>query len=428
MLECTTSAQKGAAPEVQLSLDELARAGARRMIAEALQLEADEYVAQLRHLRDAQGHAQVVHNGRAQERTLTLGVGAISLRAPRVDDRRPGEAFSSRILPPYMRRSPRLEEALPILYLRGLSTGDFSEALSVLLGPEAGGLSPAAINRLLNSWQAEYGAWRKRSLQGKDYVYLWADGVYFHVRLEEDRLACLVLIGVLPDGTKEVIAIEDGYRESKESWANLLRDLKRRGMPAPLLAVGDGALGFWAALREVYPETREQRCWVHKIVNVLDKLPKRLQPRAKMMLHEIMRSPTRASAQEEIARFVQEFEARYPKATACLLDDRERLMTFYDLPAEHWGHLRTTNPIESAFSTVKARTRKTRGAGSRQAGLALAFKLTVAAEKHWRKVNAPHLVSLLRAGVKFRDGMQVLAQPSAKYTDRLLDTPERIAA
>jgi transposase-like protein len=398
------------------------------MIAEALRLEADEYVAQLRHLRDAQGHAQVVHNGRAQERTLTLGVGAISLRAPRVDDRRPGEHFSSRILPPYMRRSPRLEEALPILYLRGLSTGDFSEALSVLLGPEAGGLSPAAINRLLNSWQAEYGAWRKRSLQGKDYVYLWADGVYFHVRLEEDRLACLVLIGVLPDGTKEVIAIEDGYRESKESWANLLRDLKRRGMPAPLLAVGDGALGFWAALREVYPETREQRCWVHKIVNVLDKLPKRLQPRAKMMLHEIMRSPTRASAQEEIARFVQEFEARYPKATACLLDDRERLMTFYDLPAEHWGHLRTTNPIESAFSTVKARTRKTKGAGSRQAGLALAFKLTVAAEKHWRKVNAPHLVSLVRAGVKFRDGMQVLAQPSAKYTDRLFDAPERMAA
>jgi len=428
MLECTTSAQEGTAPEVQLSLDELARAGARRMIAEALRLEADEYVAQLRHLRDAQGHAQVVHNGRAQERTLTLGVGAISLRAPRVDDRRPGEHFSSRILPPYMRRSPRLEEALPILYLRGLSTGDFSEALSVLLGPEAGGLSPAAINRLLNSWQAEYGAWRKRSLQGKDYVYLWADGVYFHVRLEEDRLACLVLIGVLPDGTKEVIAIEDGYRESKESWANLLRDLKRRGMPAPLLAVGDGALGFWAALREVYPETREQRCWVHKIVNVLDKLPKRLQPRAKMMLHEIMRSPTRASAQEEIARFVQEFEARYPKATACLLDDRERLMTFYDLPAEHWGHLRTTNPIESAFSTVKARTRKTKGAGSRQAGLALAFKLTVAAEKHWRKVNAPHLVSLVRAGVKFRDGMQVLAQPSAKYTDRLFDAPERMAA
>jgi len=428
MLECTTADGKGTAPEVRLSLDELARAGAQRMIAEALQLEVDEYVAQLRHLRDARGHAQVVHNGRAQARTLTLGVGAITLRAPRVEDRRPGEHFSSRILPPYMRRSPRLEEALPILYLRGLSSGDFSEALSVLLGPEAGGLSPAAIQRLLASWQAEYAVWRKRTLQGKDYVYLWADGVYFHVRLEEDRLACLVLIGVLADGSKEVIAIEDGYRESKESWANLLRDLKRRGMPAPLLAVGDGALGFWAALREVYPETREQRCWVHKIANVLDKLPKRLQSRAKMLLHEIMRSPTRASAQEEMTRFVQEFEARYPKATACLLEEPEHLLAFYDFPAEHWGHLRTTNPIESAFSTVKARTRKTKGAGSRRAGLALAFKLILAAEKRWRKVNAPHLVALVRAGVKFQDGMQVLAPPGAQDTDHRCHTPERMAA
>ena len=428
MLECTTSSQEGTAPEVRLSLDELAREGARRMIAEALELEADEYVARLRHLRDEQGHAQVVHNGRGKERMLTLGAGAIAFQAPRVNDRRVGEQFSSRILPPYMRRSPRLEEALPILYLRGLSTGDFSEALSVLLGPEAAGLSPASISRLLENWQTEYGEWRKRSLQGKDYVYLWADGVYFNVRLEEDRLACLVLIGVLTDGTKEVIAIEDGYRESKESWASLLRDVKRRGMPAPMLAVGDGALGFWGALQEVYPETRDQRCWVHKIANVLDKLPKRLQPRAKMMLHEIMRSPTRADAREEIARFVQEFEARYPKATACLLDDKERLLAFYDFPAEHWNHLRTTNPIESAFSTVKARTRKTKGAGSRKAGLALAFKLTVAAEKRWRKVNAPHLVALVRAGVKFHDGMQILTLPSESSTDGLMDTPVRKAA
>jgi transposase-like protein len=428
MLKCTTSSQEGTAPEVRLSLDELAREGARRMIAEALEMEADEYVVRLRHLRDEQGHAQVVHNGHGKERTLTLGVGAIALQAPRVDDRRAGEQFSSRILPPYMRRSPRLEEALPILYLRGLSTGDFSEALSVLLGPEAAGLSPASISRLLENWQTEYGEWRKRSLQGKDYVYLWADGVYFNVRLEEDRLACLVLIGVLTDGTKEVIAIEDGYRESKESWASLLRDVKRRGMPAPMLAVGDGALGFWGALQEVYPETRDQRCWVHKIANVLDKLPKRLQPRAKMMLHEIMRSPTRADAREEIARFVQEFEARYPKATACLLDDKERLLAFYDFPAEHWNHLRTTNPIESAFSTVKARTRKTKGAGSRKAGLALAFKLTVAAEKRWRKVNAPHLVALVRAGVKFHDGMQILTLPSESSTDGLMDSPARKAA
>ena len=250
MLECTTTGENGTAPEVQRSLDELAREGARRMIAEALEVEVEEYLDRLRHERDEHGHAQVVRNGRAQERTLTLGVGAIPIQAPRVDDRRPGEQFSSRILPPYMRRSPRLEEALPILYLRGLSTGDFSEALSVLLGPEAGGLSSTAICRLLTIWQTEYSEWRKRSLEGKDYVYVWADGVYFNVRLEEDRLACLVLIGVLTDGTKEVIA------------------------------------------------------------NVLDKLPKRLQPRAKMMLHEIMRAPARADAQEEIGRFVQEFEAR----------------------------------------------------------------------------------------------------------------------
>ena len=298
----------------------------------------------------------------------------------------------------------------------------------MLLGPEAGGLSSTAICRLLTIWQTEYSEWRKRSLEGKDYVYVWADGVYFNVRLEEDRLACLVLIGVLTDGTKEVIAIEDGYRESKEGWASLLRDLKRRGMPAPVLAVGDGALGFWGALREVYPETREQRCWVHKIANVLDKLPKRLQPRAKMMLHEIMHSPTRADAQEELNRFVQEFEARYPKATTYLLDDPDRMLTFYDFPAEHWSHLRTTNPIESAFATVKARTRKTKGAGSRKAGLALAFKLTLAAEKRWRRVNASHLVALVRAGVKFQDGLQIMAHPGDAETDRSLDTSERMAA
>jgi len=245
-----------------------------------------------------------------------------------------------------MRRSPRLEEALPILYLRGLSTGDFSEALGVLLGSEAAGLSATTISRLIRIWQDEYRDWRRRSLAGKDYVYIWVDGVHFNVRLEEDRLACLVVIGVHIDGTKEVIALEDGYRESQEAWASLLRDLKRRGMPAPMLAIGDGALGFWKAVREVYPETREQRCWVHKIRNVLDKLPKRLQPRAKSMLHEIMQAPDREAAEEEITRFVAEFEARYPKAVECLLKDRESLLTFFDFPAEHWVHLRTTNPIE----------------------------------------------------------------------------------
>jgi len=417
MLKFTTDDGKGTAPEVSQTLDELAREGAQRMIAAALSIEVDEYLERLQHVRDEQGHAMVVRNGYAQERPVNMGAGVIKIKSPRVNDRRLDHRFSSRILPPYMRRSPRLEEALPVLYLRGLSTGDFSEALSVLLGAEAAGFSATTISRLLRVWQDEYQEWRKRSLKGKDYVYVWADGVHFQVRLEEDRLACLVLIGVLPDGQKEMIAIEDGYRESKESWASLLRDVKRRGMLAPVLAVGDGALGFWSALREVYPEAREQRCWVHKIANVLDKLPTRLQPRAKAMLHEIMRAPDRASAEEEMARFVQEYEAKYPKATDCLMKDSEALLAFFDFPAQHWAHLRTTNPIESTFATVKARTRVTKGAGSRGAGLALAFKLTLAAEQRWRRVNAPHLVALVQAGVKFKDGEQVVS--SVKETERI---------
>jgi transposase-like protein len=256
-------------------------------------------------------------------------------------------------------------------------------------------------------WQEEYAGWRKRSLKGKEYIYVWADGVYFNVRLGEDKqLACLVLVGVLPDGTKEVIALEDGYRESTESWLSLLRDLERQGMPAPKLATGDGALGFWAALRQVYPKTEEQRCWVHKIANVLDKLPKRVQPRAKDMLHEIMRAPDRQSALKDIERFSQEFEAKYPKAVDTLTKDQDELLTFFDFPAEHWIHLRTTNPIESGFSTVKARTKKTKGAGSRKAGLAMAFKLLLAAEKRWRRITAPHLVALVQAGVQFPDGQR----------------------
>jgi transposase-like protein len=412
MVEFITNEGEGTAPEVMQTLDELAREGARRMIAEALRAEADEYVERLREIRDEKGHALVVRNGYGQERTVQLGAGAVKMQAPRVDDRRPEERFSSRILPPYMRRSPRLEEALPVLYLRGLSTGDFTEALPVLLGPEAAGFSPSSINRLLGVWQQEYQEWQRRSLEGEVYVYVWADGVYFNVRLGEDRLACLVLIGVLPDGRKEVIAIEDGYRESKESWASLLRDLRRRGMHAPVLAVGDGALGFWAALREVYPQTREQRCWVHKIANVLDKLPKRMQPRAKRMLHEIMNAPDQKSAREEMDHFVAEYEARYPKAADCLAKDADELFTFYDFPAEHWRHLRTTNAIESGFATVKARTRKTKGAGSRMAGLALAFKLILSAQERWRRINAPHLTGLVWAGVQFRDGEQVTPQPS----------------
>jgi len=429
MLKLTTNREDGIAPEMAQTLDELAREGARRMIAEALRLEADEYVEKLQHLRDEKGHARVVRNGKAKPRTVTLGVGPIAIEAPRVNDRRPGQKFTSTILPPWARRSPRLEEALPVLYLRGLSTGDFAEALRVLLGPDAAGLSASTISRLTAIWQDEYRAWRKRSLAGKDYVYVWVDGVNFGVRLEDDRLTCLVMIGVTLDGTKEVIAIEDGYRESTESWAAVLRDLKRRGMSAPVLAIGDGALGFWAALRAVYPETREQRCWVHKIANVLDKLPKRLQPRAKAMLHEIMRAPSRQDAEDEIARFVGEYQARYPKAAECLTADQNALLTFFDFPAEHWGHLRTTNPIESPFATVKARTRVTKGAGSRRAGLAMAFKLTLAAQDHWRKLNAAHLVALVRAGATFKDGGLVSHAPAAEVVQKALsDVHPKIAA
>jgi putative transposase len=408
MAKSTTNDLQGQIPQVVQSLDELAREGARRMIADALQLEVEVYTQKLRHLRDANGHALVVRNGKARPRRVSLGAGIIEIAAPRVDDRRSDHRFTSKILPPYMRRSPRLNEALPVLYLRGLSTGDFEEALSALLGAEAAGFSPSTITRLTSTWQEERESWQRRPLTGKEYVYIWADGVYFNVRLGEDKqLACLVLVGVLPDGTKEVIALEDGYRESTASWLSLLRDLKQRGMLAPKLAIGDGALGFWAALRQVYPETQEQRCWVHKIANVLDKLPKRMQPRAKDLLHEIMRAPDRQSALEDIERFSQEYQAKYPKAVETLTKDQDELLTFFDFPAEHWIHLRTTNPIESTFSTVKARTKKTKGAGSRKAGLAMAFKLLLAAEKRWRRISAPHLVALVQAGVKFSDGQQM---------------------
>ena len=400
-----TTFSKALRDEIHLGLDELARRGAQRMLAAALQAEVDEYIQRHGRERDGNNHALVVRNGRSRKRTIHCGDGELKIQAPRVHDKRPSHKFTSSILPPYMRKSPRLEEAVPILYLRGLSTGDFGPALSALLGEEAlAGFSPTTVTRLLTVWQDEYKAWRKRALADKNYVYLWADGVHFNVRLEEDRLACLTLIGVLPDGTKEVVALEDGYRESTESWKTLLRDLKRRGLPPPKLAIADGALGFWAALRDIYPEAEEQRCWVHKIANVLDKLPKRLQPRAKSHLHEIMRAEGRKAALDELAQFQEEYEAKYPKAVDCLTKDIDTLFTFMDYPATHWLHLRTTNAIESTFATVKARTRTTKGAGSRGAGLAMAFKLLTQAERRWRRVNSPHLVALVAAGVKFPDG------------------------
>lgn len=399
--------EKPVAKEVS-ALDEMARRGAQRMIEAAMEVEVEEYVTQLRGHRDERGHAQVVRNGRAQERAVTVGSGTMRLRAPRVNDKRVVEGerqrFLSKILPPYLRRSKNVSELLPLLYLRGLSTGDFREALPVLLGEDAAGLSPSSITRLVSIWQDEYDAWRKRSLADRDYVYVWVDGVHFGVRLEDDRLCALVMIGARPDGTKELIALEDGYRESKDSWAELLRDVSKRGMRAPEVAIGDGALGFWAAVREVWPATREERCWVHKIANVLDKLPKSMQPKAKSKLHEAMNAPTKVACDQAIDDFVQTYEAKYPKAAASLIDGRDKLVTHFDFPAEHWQHLRTTNPIESTFATVKLRQRVTKGAGSRAAGLAMAFKLLLAAERTWRRLNGHELLPLVRAHVVFRDG------------------------
>ena len=389
------------------------------MLAIALQLEVDGYVGKCADFRDEQGHALVVRNGKARARKVTVGSGTVEVEAPRVHDRRPGEKFTSRILPPWMRRSPKVDEVIPVLYLRGLSTGDFKEGLSVLLGEAASGLSAANISRQLGVWDAEIEAWRKRDLSEVDYVYVWADGVHVNVRLgDQDRLCLLVLIGTRPDGTKEIIAVEDGYRESAESWAQVLRDLKRRGMRAPELAIGDGALGFWAAVRDVWPETREQRDWVHRMANVLDKLPKRLQGPAKDALREIMNAPTRADAEAGIDRFETDYGAKYPKAVTSLRRDQAELLTFFDFPAEHWKHIRTSNPIESTFATVRLRQRITKGPGSRKRGLTMAFKLIQMAQDRWRRLNAPHLLPLVRAGVQFTDGQQVERE----------DTDERKAA
>ena len=409
MLKVVADAGELQAGDVSLTLDEIAREGARRMLAAALEAEVAAYLERYRDERDERGHALVVRNGRARPRKITLGSGTVEIQAPRVNDRRvvDGERqrFTSRILPPYMRRSPKVAEVLPILYLRGLSTGDFQEALPALLGEDAAGLSPSAISRLIGVWEEEYRSFRRRDLSDRDFVYVWVDGVHFRIRLEEDRLCALVMIGARPDGTKELIAIEDGYRESTESWAALLRDLKRRGMRAPVLAVGDGALGFWAAVREVWPETREQRCWVHRLANVLDKLPKRLQGRAKEALGEIMNAESRAAAEEGIQRFATDYGAKYPKAVESLMRDQDKLLAFFDFPAEHWKHLRTTNPIESSFATVRLRQRVTKGAGSRTRGLVFAYKLLDMASQRWRRLDGAKLLPLVRAGVKFTDGI-----------------------
>jgi putative transposase len=356
-------------PNLELDLDELVREGARRMLATALLAEVDGYIAAHVEERDDQGHAFVVRNGTARPRKVTTAAGELEIEAPRVDDRREGFQFKSKILPPWARRSPKVREVLPVLYLRGISTKDFVPALAEFFGSEAG-LSASMVQRLTVEWTRELEAFGRRDLSQLDYVYVWADGVHFNIRREEDRLCCLVLVGVRADGRKELVAVGDGYRESEESWAEVLRDLKRRGMRAPMMAVGDGALGFWGAIREVFPETREQRCWVHKIANVLDALPKSLQPKAKAALHEIMNAENKEAAEAAMDRFQETYGAKYQKATEKLLKDREALLAHFAYPAEHWLHLRTTNAIESTLRDRPAAHQQDQGCGQpeRRAG------------------------------------------------------------
>ena len=386
-------------------LEGVLREGARKLLEQAVSQEVDEYIDRHGNEKDERGHRMVVRNGSLPERELVTGIGPVKVKQPRIRDRREGELFSSQILPKYMRRVPSVDALIPALYLRGISTGDFSEALEAILGPQAGGLSATNIVRLKEGWQQEYREWEQRDLSAKEYVYIWVDGIYFNVRLTDDRPCILVVMGATLEGEKELIAVHDGERESELSWSEVLRDLQHRGLTrAPKLAVGDGALGFWKALEKIWPGTRQQRCWVHKTANVLDKMPKSVQPSAKTLIHEIYQAPTKEKALEAFHQFKALYEAKYPKAWNCLQKDEDQLFSFYDFPAEHWRHLRTTNPIESTFATVRHRTRKTKGCGSRTTTLAMVFKLTREAEKHWRRLNGRKLILEVIKGTKFVDG------------------------
>jgi transposase-like protein len=389
-------------------LTDILRSGAKKLLAQAINAEVMDWVERHASCLDADGHRQVVRNGYLPERTITTGIGDVEVKQPRVHDRRPEEErekFTSRILPPYLRKTKSMEELIPWLYLKGVSTGDFSEALAALLGPEAKGLSASTITRLKAVWEEEYQDWSKRSLADKDYVYLWADGVYFNIRLEGGRQCILVLMGATADGKKELIAVQDGVRESEQSWKELLLDVQARGLTTdPKLAIGDGALGFWKALPQVYETTKCQRCWVHKTANVLDKLPKSMQPKAKEMLQEIYQSPTRETANKALDLFVRTFDAKYPKAVECLTKDRETLLVYYDFPAPHWLHLRSTNVIESVFATVRLRTHKTIGMGTRTTCLTMVYKLMQSASRGWRALNGSDLLGAVKTGVLFVDG------------------------
>lgn len=387
------------------------------MLQAALESEVQEFLEQHSSRVDEQGRRLVVRNGYLPSREIVTGAGPLEVSQPRVRDKCADATqrvrFSSSILPPYLRKSKSIEDLIPWLYLKGISTGDFSEALQSLVGPDASGFSANVVVRLKEQWSQEYESWSKRDLSGKHYVYIWADGIYANVRLEDEansRQCLLVLMGATAEGEKELIAVIDGYRESKQSWMELLLDLKQRGLTTdPKLAIGDGALGFWAALREVYPTTREQRCWVHKTANVLNKMPKSVQPKAKADIHEIWQAETRAMGNKAFDHFLEKYGAKYSDACECLKKDREVLLTFYDFPAEHWGHLRTTNPIESTFATIRLRHRRTKGNGTRRASLTMMFKLAQAAQKKWRRLNGHQMITLLIQGRIFIDGILQLA-------------------
>jgi putative transposase len=413
-------------PEGQDLLSTMLREGAQRLIAEALQAEFDEFLSQFAERRDEQGRAAVVRNGAQPRRELLTGLGPVGVRVPKVRSRSADSVvFRSALVPPYVRRAKTVDATLPWLYLHGVSTGNMREALSVLVGPEAKGLSAPVVARLKQRWSEEYRAWRRKPL-GKDrWVYVWADGIYSGLRAEDERLCALVVIGVNERGQKRFLAIEDGVRESKQSWMDLLRDLKQRGLVlAPKLAVGDGALGFWAALEDIYPDTRRQRCWVHKTANVLNYLPKSLQARAKAGLHEIWMAETKANAQTAFNQFVTSYGAKYPKATECLAKDREALLAFYDFPAEHWIHIRSSNVIESSFATVRHRTDRTKGCLTRDGMLAMIYKLGQSAERNWRRLRGFEWLAKVIEGVQFRDGIEMKNETRVKQKYQ----PSRVAA
>jgi transposase-like protein len=397
-------------------LGEILKEGARKLLVQAIESEVNEYIMQHSNEVDGNGHRLVVRNGYMPERVIQSGLGPIPVKRPRVNDKRVGPdgermRFASAILPAYLRRTKAIDDLIPWLYLRGISTGDFPQALEALVGPSAKGFSANTVQRLCQIWQDDFREWERRRLDGKRFVYLWADGVYFKIRLGQGERQCvLVVIGVLEDGTKELLAMTAGVRESKESWRELLLDLKSRGLvDAPSLATGDGAMGFWSALSEVFPTTKSQRCWVHKTANVLDKLPKKKQPDSKADLHEIWMAETRDDAEKAFDAFIRKHEAKYPKATHCLSKDREDLLAFYDFPAEHWKSIRSTNPIESTFATVRLRTYRTKGPGNAEAGLAMAFKLMMCAQEKWRKINGSEKVIEVSQGVVFEDGIRKAA-------------------